>query len=139
MKILKAEGGRAVAVRLDAASLARLDFLEAYFRAHGLQVSNSALVRRALSALTEEVSKLVLRERKEGPEDGRVVLAALRMTWDARNSPPPCPWRKEPPAPDDRAQYPRFPTWDELKKPLPAKPPALVPFATNDESLTTDE
>lgn len=134
MKTAKAEGGKPVSVRLDAASLARLQYLEAFYRMQGVQASNSAIVRRALSALVEEASNAVLRHREDA-QDGRVVLAAKRLVWDAENNGPPCPWRDGLPALDDAKQ---FPTWKELQAPSKAKAAALVPLPTIDESITDE-
>lgn len=135
MKVVKAEGGRAVAVRLDAASRARLNYLEAYYHKLGVQASHSALVRRALAVLTEEVSKLVLRARSNGPKDGRVMLATKLIAWDAQNNAAPCPWRDGLPALGDAEQYPSFPTWKELQAPSKATPTPILlqPFANDDE------
>lgn len=131
MKTAKAEGGKPVSVRLDAASLARLQYLEAFYRKQGVQASNSAIVRRALSALVEEASNAVLRHRKDA-QDGRVVLAAKRLVWDAENNGPPCPWRDGLHALDDAEQ---FPTWKELQAPSKATttPIQLTPLTDDDE------
>jgi hypothetical protein len=145
MKTVKAEGGQAVSLRLDGASMARVRYLEMYFRHLGVKASASALVRRALNVLTDEVSALVLRERKNGPDDGRVVLAEMRITWDARDNPTPAPLRNGLPALNNAEQWPSFPTFKELlapgaltrdkhAAPAPIPPPAFISDEVTDET-----
>jgi hypothetical protein len=136
MRIVNAEGGRAVSVRLDAASLARLQYLEMYYRTLGVKASHSALVRRALSALVNEVSAVVLRARKNGPEDSRALLASKLIVWEADNCAGPPGWRGGPPALNNTEQFPQFPTWKEAQ----STRPHIAPTPLNSEGeMSTNE
>lgn len=137
MKTLKAQGGRSVALRLDPATFARLDYLAAYFlAAHGLQVGQSVLVRRAVSALCDEVSKAVLRARKNGSEDKHTLLAGVRVRWDARENGPPLSWRNGPPAWGELSSFPTF-KGAEAARVRAAPAPIPPPFNPESEDVTT--
>lgn len=129
MRRARCEGGKPLSAKVDELTQARLHYLaEFYKNVLGVDASNGALVRHALAALVDNITKLIERRRKDS-EDPRLNWERMAIGWAARDNP--APWRETPPLDSEK-----FPTWREYEKARSTatpKPIQLEPFTHDDE------
>lgn len=138
MERTRTAGGTPISVKLDALAQARLAYAAAFYReVLGVDASNGALIRHALSVLVEDAAKLIKLARRD-PEAAKVNYARMGIGWSAQNNP--CPWRDGLPALGDKEQFPTFPTWTEAQAPRRRTAPVTIPpIDFESETCTANE